>query len=41
VLRQHHHIEFFGVGDIVKYQSPGPGDKVAEGGTVLIYLARE
>jgi len=33
--------EFFGVGDIVKYQSPGPGDKVAEGGTVLIYLARE
>lgn len=33
--------EFFGEGDVVKYQSPGPGEKVVEGGTVLIYLGRE
>ncbi len=33
--------EFFGEGNVVKYQSPRPGEKVTEGGTILIYLSRE
>ncbi len=33
--------EFYGEGNIVKYQSPNPGEKVAEGGTILIYLGKE
>ncbi len=33
--------QFLGEGNIVKYQSPGPGEKVMEGGTVLLYLSKE
>ncbi|QVK17064.1 stage V sporulation protein D [Mycoplasmatota bacterium] len=37
----YYNYEFWGDGDIVQFQSPSPGEKVAEGGTVLIYLSRE
>ena len=36
----HFRYEFLGEGNIVKYQSPAPYDKVSEGGTILLYMAR-
>ncbi len=33
--------EFFGEGEVVKYQSPSPGEKVVEGGMILVYLGKE
>ncbi|HEY8365422.1 MAG TPA: stage V sporulation protein D [Haloplasmataceae bacterium] len=33
--------QFYGEGNIVKYQSPGPYDKIREGGTILLYLTKE
>lgn len=37
----HYRYQFYGTGDVVKFQSPAPGEKIPEGGIILIYLDKE
>lgn len=40
-IQYHYRYQYYGEGNIVKFQSPAPYERVPEGGTIMVYLGRE